>query len=166
MSSHYAILGVRKPPHDPPLELVELKTAYRKALLLAHPDKHSDTSYSGSEQISAITTAYACLSNSRLRKEYDLGLAGLRGSGGASGGPAGGEIYDLDELEELEEDGNLNWFRGCRCGEEQGYLLTEKHLEDNEVYYEDVVVEFHEIVIQCKGCSLWIRVQYRVEDEL
>lgn len=161
--NHYTILGLSDPPHDPALTPADLKSAYKQALLKNHPDKQTEKKlYSGSVQITAITTAYACLSNSKLKKEYDLSLK--KGLGGVKTGP-GSEVFDLTELEEREEDGQFSWYKNCRCGEAGGYILTETHLEKNEEFYEGVDVQFHEIVVQCGTCSLWITVQYGVEEE-
>ncbi|AOW05044.1 Diphthamide biosynthesis protein 4 [Yarrowia lipolytica] len=162
--NHYTILGLSEPPHVPELTSADLKTAYKQALLKNHPDKLQEReAYTGSVQITAITTAYACLSNSKLKKEYDLSLK--NGANGVKSGP-GSDVFDLTELEEREDaDGMFSWYKPCRCGEAGGYVLTEEHLENNEKYYEGVDVQFHEIVVQCGTCSLWITVQYGVEEE-
>ncbi|KAG5366826.1 Diphthamide biosynthesis protein 4 [Yarrowia sp. B02] len=162
--NHYTILGLSEPPHVPELTAADLKRAYKDALLKNHPDKlHEKKMYSGSVQITAITTAYACLSNSKMKKEYDQNLR--NGGKGVKTGP-GSEVFDLTELEEREDDqGMFSWYKPCRCGEAGGYVLTEAHLEKNEEYYQGVDVQFHEIVVQCGTCSLWITVQYGVEED-
>lgn len=46
------------------------------------------------------------------------------------------------------------WYRGCRCGREGVYVVTEEELELNG--------EFGETITPCQGCSLWLRVTFAV----
>jgi diphthamide biosynthesis protein 4 len=50
-----------------------------------------------------------------------------------------------------DEDKNI-WSRGCRCGDSNGYMLTEAELERES--------SEGEIYVACKGCSLWIKVLF------
>ncbi|KAN0061674.1 Type I HSP40 co-chaperone [Thecaphora frezii] len=73
----YDLLGVSPTASD-----AELKKAYRKKALQAHPDKGGDP-----EEFKAITAAYEILSDADKRELYDrFGEAGLEGNGGMGGG--------------------------------------------------------------------------------
>lgn len=74
------------------------------------------------------------------------------------------------DLEDLSEDGNEDggvWFRGCRCGDERGFLVTEEDLErgvDAENEGKGTTGR-GEVVVGCRGCSLWVRVVFAVQDD-
>lgn len=112
--------------------------------------------------IDEITTAYKTLSTPHLRAEYDRTLR-LDRAQYASREKTGGvfhtglEVVDLEDLTS-DESGpeSVVWFRGCRCGDERGFLVTEQELERE--------VEAGEIVVGCRGCSLWLKVLFAVED--
>ncbi|EPQ31182.1 uncharacterized protein PFL1_01370 [Pseudozyma flocculosa PF-1] len=73
----YDLLGVTPGASD-----AELKKAYRKKALQAHPDKGGDP-----EVFKSITAAYEVLSDADKRDLYDrFGEAGLEGGGGMGGG--------------------------------------------------------------------------------
>ncbi|KAJ5610709.1 hypothetical protein N7510_007428 [Penicillium lagena] len=166
----------------------QIKLAYHKALLAHHPDKASPIAVAdepalqgatphqapgrgqgqGKAQqrtytIDEITTAYKTLSDPFLRADYDRALrldrakvAEREKTGDVF--HTGLEIVDLEDLE-CDEDGTgatVCWYRGCRCGDERGFLVTEADLERE--------AEHGEIVLGCRGCSLWLKVLFAVED--
>ncbi|KAI9036999.1 DnaJ-domain-containing protein [Aspergillus affinis] len=173
----------------------QLKTAYHKALLKHHPDKASsvtkDTDLQTQSQsqsysqpktnlltslatptvpesaytIDQITLAYRTLSDPQLRAEYDRELrldrekAARREKTGTVF-HTGLEVVDLEDLacdEGDDETGQATWYRGCRCGDEKGFLVTEDELERE--------VEHGEIVVGCRGCSLWMKVLFAVNED-
>lgn len=163
----------------------QLKLAYHKALLQNHPDKaaaadpttppsHSTTARKSTDHgsqsrdsilytIDEITTAYKTLSDPHLRAEYDRALRLDRSriaerEKNATVFHTGLEVVDLEDLvcddSSAEED---VWYRGCRCGDERGFILTEEDLERE--------AEHGEIVVGCRGCSLWMKVLFAVAEE-
>jgi hypothetical protein len=50
----------------------------------------------------------------------------------------------------------LCWYRGCRCGDERGFMVTEMDLEKE--------AEHGEVVIGCRGCSLWMKILFAMEE--
>lgn len=81
-SKFYEVLGVEKnATYD------QIKKAYRKLALRAHPDKGGDP-----EKFKEITNAYETLSDKDKREIYDThGEEGLKQGGGMGGG--GGDIF-------------------------------------------------------------------------
>ncbi|KAL4946630.1 hypothetical protein BDV06DRAFT_218094 [Aspergillus oleicola] len=164
----------------------QLKVAYHKALLKHHPDKapsaaretgattlpslaehdSSQTSLSGEQRITIdeITTAYKTLSTPSLRAEYDrvLRLDRNRVGGSQKGGTVfhtGLEVVDLEDLdcdEGAGQEGMDVWYRGCRCGDGRGFLVSEGDLERES--------ETGEVVVGCRGCSLYMKVLFAVQD--
>lgn len=82
---YYAILGVSKNAKDD-----ELKSAYRKLAKKFHPDLHPDNK-SAEAKFKEVSEAYAVLSDSKKRNQYDLG--GDFSFNGAPGGPGYGPGY-------------------------------------------------------------------------
>lgn len=190
VADYYQILSLPFAGSSNSLSKQQIKLAYHKALLKHHPDKaraitqdthipqngpsmstgnnFSTRSNEGSTQqrtytIDEITTAYKTLSDPTLRAEYDrsLRLDRVKIAEREKTGDVfytGLEVVDLEDLACDEGDGeNLVWYRGCRCGDERGFLVSEKELEKE--------VEHGEIVVGCRGCSLWLKVLFAVEDE-
>ncbi|EAW10377.1 diphthamide biosynthesis protein 4 [Aspergillus clavatus NRRL 1] len=174
---YYEILNL---PYSPSTALSkqQLKLAYHKALLQHHPDKTPSAEPPTPTQakatptvtIDAITAAYKTLSDPALRAEYDRlrrldrasavgrGPAGENAAAAAAAAAAfhtGLEVVDLEDLECEEREDGARWFRGCRCGDERGFLVTEADLEKE--------VEQGEVVIGCRGCSLWMKILFAVE---
>ncbi|GLB03080.1 diphthamide biosynthesis protein 4 [Aspergillus tubingensis] len=182
---HYEVLNLPFTETPTALSKQQLKAAYHKALLKHHPDKApgaiakdvqtsststsslttSDTNSSHTTHrytIDEITTAYKTLSDPYLRAEYDrsLRLDRARVAEREKTGTVfhtGLEVVDLEDLacDESDADAAL-WYRGCRCGDERGFLVTEQDLERE--------AEHGEIVVGCRGCSLWMKVLFAVED--
>jgi len=129
--------------------------------------------------IDQIALAYRTLSDEKLRREYDRCIFSLehfrcgQDCDDDHNGPSGALGLDVIDLGDFscvegglfpsmdcgrfgdweEERGLVYWYRGCRCGDEKGYLITEDELEEN--------VDGGEIVVGCRGCSLWVRVLFR-----
>ncbi|KDE82750.1 diphthamide biosynthesis protein [Aspergillus oryzae 100-8] len=151
---YYEILNIQSTETTAQLSKQQLKLAYHKALLKHHPDKASSVADS-------ITTAYKTLSNPQLRAEYDRALRLDRAkiverekTGAVF--HTGLEVVDLEDLACEEEGDSAFWYRGCRCGDEKGFLVSEEDLERE--------AEHGEIVIGCRGCSLWMKILFAVED--
>jgi curved DNA-binding protein CbpA len=178
---YYQILGIPFTTSSAALSKQQVKLAYHKALLKHHPDKAGavaqdagikgpasrDEAVLRSDEraytIDEITTAYKTLSDPALRAEYDrtLRLDRLKVAEREKTGDVfhtGLEIVDLEDLA-CEEDGERGacWYRGCRCGDERGFLVTEDDLERE--------ADHGEIVVGCRGCSLWLKVLFAVEDD-
>lgn len=69
------------------------------------------------------------------------------------------ELLDLSDFD--EQDGEVaegEWTRACRCGDEKGFRILEEDLEDAEGRGEK------EVLVGCRGCSLWVRVGFDVEE--
>lgn len=160
--TYYQILQLRQ--SDQPFDPVEVKFAYRRALLLHHPDKRDLTPANNSESIhqtsdhaysiDQIAQAYKTLSSAIDKADYDNLLArSSRSSNTASqiNLHAGVESLDLEEFAYLEE--TSSWYYGCRCGDQRGYVLNESDLEEN--------ADSGEIFVCCNGCSLSIRVLFQ-----
>ncbi|KLJ12930.1 hypothetical protein EMPG_12097 [Blastomyces silverae] len=131
--------------------------------------------------IDQITTAYKVLSDPVARAEYDrslrlLGINGNRhghghGHGDDEGTPfrTGMEVFDLDDMQMARaafgSDSGTNsdnngsggtWYHSCRCGEEKGFVVLEEELERE--------AERGEVVVGCRGCSLWAKVVFAVDE--
>jgi DnaJ-class molecular chaperone len=163
--SYYDILGLPSAlQNDPHLPAQTLRGAYRRALLQNHPDKSIQTLNSTSKlttySIDQITEAFSVLSDKKTRAAYDkdskLQAAAKNGrSEGTQIFRTGVETVDLDDLIVEEEQGI--WYRGCRCGDEQGFLIREQDLEE--------AADEGEISVGCRGCSLWLKVLFHVMAE-
>ncbi|KAL2808858.1 heme peroxidase [Aspergillus granulosus] len=177
---YYEILSLPFPSTS--LSKQQLKLAYHKALLKHHPDKASSaiardppcppttSSLSPSQPnkpvtIDQITNAYKTLSNPALRADYDrsLRLDRTRTAEREKTGTVfhtGLEVVDLEDLacdESSGPEGEAVWYRGCRCGDERGFLVSETDLERE--------VEHGEVVVGCRGCSLYMKVLFAVQDD-
>ncbi|KAK3080796.1 hypothetical protein LTS18_013005 [Coniosporium uncinatum] len=155
----YAILGLPGPPQNKATTADEIKRAYRRALLTHHPDKATTPTKLPKPTIDEITIAFQTLSTPSLRGELDRQLL-LSAKQPPTQKEAftishATEIIDLDDLSYDEAQGR--WYRGCRCGMERGFILEEDQLEEH--------AELGEIVVGCRGCSLWVKVLFGVADE-
>ncbi|KAF9886399.1 Diphthamide biosynthesis protein 4 [Aspergillus nanangensis] len=183
---HYEILSLPFTGTSAGFSKQQLKLAYHKALLKHHPDKASSvasdiasnpsttistpTSTNRIYTIDDITIAYKTLSDPTLRAEYDGALRLDRSrlaerEKTATVFHTGLEIVDLEDLI-CEEDGDSHgdtgeptylWYRGCRCGDDRGFMLVEEDLERE--------ADHGEIVVGCGGCSLWMKVLFAVAGE-
>ena len=76
---YYAILGVAKNASTD-----DIKKAYRKLAMKFHPDRNPDD-VSAEEKFKQVSEAYAVLSDSEKRANYDrFGHAGVAGAGAGS----------------------------------------------------------------------------------
>ncbi|RMY43542.1 hypothetical protein D0865_11166 [Hortaea werneckii] len=160
MSNHYERLGLASRPGDGTLSAEAIKQAYRQALLSHHPDKLRERQKKDANRpalsVDQITFAYKILSDPELRAEYDLALLHE-----ASNDPEHGRVHqtgletvDLDALD-FQDDSEM-WTRSCRCGDPKGFVVSESELEKH--------IDEGELTVGCRGCSLWLRVLFSVED--
>lgn len=156
--NYYEILDLKGKGDASRLSPQDLKAAYRRALLLHHPDKNGLNGERTVVTVDDIALAYKTLSEARLKADYDHWLESNNGeaAAGAVSRPhhTGLETVDLDDLD-FEPHSN-SWSRDCRCGDAKGYIVTETDLESN--------IDDGELIIGCKGCSLWLRVLFSVEE--
>ena len=159
-SDHYEVLGLSTHRYDVDLPASRLRDAYKRALLLHHPDKEvearrGDVPANAEVTVDDVAQAYKTLSNPEERKQYDQMLR-MKAStdSGDRVHHTGLEIVDLEDLE--YDDGTQAWVRPCRCGSDGGFIVTEDELERQ--------AKDGELVVGCKGCSLWIKVLFAVED--
>jgi curved DNA-binding protein CbpA len=174
MATHYEVLGLPSSLDSAgALTPQLLKAAYRRALLLHHPDKvqqivaldgaperTSQRNSSSNYTVDQITKAYSVISAPKLRAQYDRELAlqsqktGTYSSQEKDIFRTGIEVVDLDDLE--FDDQESLWYRSCRCGDERGFLVREEDLEE--------AADDGELNVGCKGCSLWLKVLFGVID--
>ena len=161
MANFYEILGLEQNSRHSSQSSENVKNAYHKALLKYHPDRvvsGNSSSARPAVTVDEITQAYKTLSDSKAKAEYDRRLvqAGSPGPGGQDVRihHTGLETVDLDSLA-FDEQTQI-WSRSCRCGDRKGFIVSEAELEKH--------VEDGELMVGCKGCSLWLRVLFGVED--
>ncbi|KAF2725648.1 DnaJ domain protein [Polychaeton citri CBS 116435] len=159
--SHYSVLGLERYQDGAPLTPQQVKASYKKALLIFHPDKFksSESKNSGTAQYSVddIALAYKILSDPHLRGQYDNALRQTRFDGKSPQEVfhhTGLDTVDLDDLN-FDEEQNV-WTKDCRCGSQVGFLVTEPELLEN--------VDDGELIVGCRGCSLWLRVLFSMEE--
>lgn len=157
-ANYYEVLHL--PRNETFLSPERVKKAYRTTLLSHHPDKAKAGAGTGVEThtvtIDEIALAYKTLSEPSLRAEYDRWLTTSQDSDDLKGGRihhTGLETVDLDDL--AFDEKSQSWSRDCRCGV-GGYAVTEDELEKH--------LEDREIIVGCRGCSLWLRVLFSVEE--
>ncbi|RMZ09716.1 hypothetical protein D0864_01435 [Hortaea werneckii] len=147
MSNHYERLGLASRPRDSTLSAEAIKHAYRQALLSHHPDKLQERQKKDANRP---------LINPELRAEYDFALLHEVSNGREQGRvhQTGLETVDLDSLD-LQDESEI-WTRSCRCGDPKGFVVSESELEKH--------IDEGELTVGCRGCSLWLRVLFSVED--
>ena len=159
---HYRILSLPEPTTSSTAPTpTEIKRAYKRALLLHHPDKKqlsADVSTNLMPTIDQITHAYQILSDPSLRADYDRtlllhcssifdeDLSTLKDTLSH----AASEIIDLDDMHFDSHEGVYH--RSCRCGRDRAYVVRD---EDLEAYAGD-----GDISVGCEGCSLWIKIEF------
>jgi diphthamide biosynthesis protein 4 len=180
--SHYDVLGLQ---HLSDVSPADIKQGYHQTLLTYHPDKIKQAPPTRPGQyavpktptcpcipsIDEIVAAYAVLSDPIKRASYDSGLKTQPKSGSSQGSKrlthAGLETFDLEELD-YEADslvGHTTWWKSCRCGNQQGYQVTEEELEEASrgPAHEMQADSSKEVLIGCRGCSLLIRVTFAIK---
>jgi hypothetical protein len=152
----------RDPVTGPPTTATTLPFFNTTTTTTSSPQAHKPVT------IDQITTAYKTLSDPSLRAEYDrsLRLDRTRTAEREKTGTVfhtGLEVVDLEDLacdEGSSADGEVQeavWYRGCRCGDERGFCVSEGDLERE--------AEHGEVVVGCRGCSLYMKVLFAVEEE-
>jgi diphthamide biosynthesis protein 4 len=160
-SSHnlYEVLGLVYTPSSPPTPS-DIKAAYHRSLLIHHPDK-SSTPTSSKPTIDAIISAYATLSDTSSRQLYDRTLLTTNPSlhkSSPANGLTGEERIDLDDM--TYDDSSASYIRACRCGDARGHEVREEDLEA-----EAARGGAGEVLVQCAGCTLWLRVEFCMVDD-
>jgi len=163
---HYETLGLSTRRGDAALTTIEIKQAYRQALLQHHPDKIGDLSAGEhsvarsrrptSFSVDQITSAFKTLSDPVTKTKYDRTLRLQDRPDVAQKYYSGLDVVDLDDLEYDGTHGK--WWRACRCGQEGGFIVTEQELEEN--------AKSGEFITGCRGCSLWLKVLFSTEEEV
>ena len=165
--NYYQVLGLESVQHASRLPPQDVKAAYKRALLHYHPDKNcfgsTDRSHYPPEKLSVavddVALAYKVLSEPRLRFEYDRWLLTKRlgeNPGSTIEKPLHTGLESVDLVDVSYDSETSTWRRGCRCGDEQGFIVSEVELEKN--------TEEGELIVGCNGCSLWLRVLFGVEE--
>jgi diphthamide biosynthesis protein 4 len=155
----YELLGLQdRRLVDGKFAIDELKRGYKRALLSHHPDKQSGSSMKSLITVDMIALAFHTLSNPEKRAEYDRELKNRRSTQlDISRGTESCTGLDVIDLGDLTCDGATgNWTKDCRCGSQPAFILTEAELEANS--------HLGEVIVGCKGCSLWLKVLYSEEE--
>lgn len=165
-SSYYTILGLPEPLQSNEAQLNSdiLKAAYRRTLLLNHPDKNPQQKATGTGNfvesiprytLDEITQAYENLANPQTRSVYNQALLLERNKGRFVRNNrvnlvarSNSETLDLEDLEYSES--SQTWSKHCRCG--GIYVLSEPQLEE--------FAADGEVLVTCKNCSLCLRVVF------
>lgn len=174
--SYYSILGVSKDSTT-----AEIKSAYHKLLLAHHPDKQHSQPVEGDHKplhsIQQLQQAYRTLIDEDERRFYEdalhahyikLGLVNGQDNSGHGIDINGIDKLDLSEFAEVEnDDEEVSFTHVCpRCSAENGFVVTEKELEEG-ISLHGVTVDSarnsnYQLLIQCSSCSLWLCVTYSI----
>ncbi|KAK4945335.1 Diphthamide biosynthesis protein 4 [Elasticomyces elasticus] len=159
--THYDVLQLDRHADWTRLTPDDVKAAYRRALLIHHPDKTTilsrpaKPSPTPTHSIDDIVVAYEILSDPEKRAAYNAVLDTRDGLGlTEKSAHIGVEAFDLEDLN-YDETKSI-WSKSCRCGDEHGYILTESDLERE--------TQHGEIYVGCRGCSLFIKVLFGLEE--
>lgn len=171
---------------------VDLRRAYKIALLAAHPDKKAKAEKeerqgvaTGGYTVDDVKEAYTVLANSKTRIEYEnwflrngdtlrsrsSSLGGLDGGRGREEGPSsdfilGLELLDLSDFEAEEEADN-----GVQDDDARMQWTRECRCGADQGFriLEEELEDAErrgekEVLVGCEGCSLWVRVGFDVEE--
>ena len=158
MPTYYEILGLPESLRNASVIPAQtLRGAKRRAMLQNHPDKSNQIALKKKDvvySIDQISEAFSVLSSATTRAKYDkeLKLQSTTANGGGETFRTGVETVDLDDVD--EDDVLGIWYRGCRCGDDRGFLIFEADLEE--------AAEEGELNVGCRGCSLWLKVLFSV----
>lgn len=157
--NHYDILELPNPRGmKQQISQHDIKAAYRRALLRHHPDKSNGVSPVdrpvAKYTVDQLLLAYSTLSDPANRSRYDQGQRLASNLEDCKSHP-GLELVDLDDLEFNEAE--CTWYHSCRCGNQRGFFITEQELENN--------AEYGEVITECRGCSLCLKVSFVVVDD-
>jgi diphthamide biosynthesis protein 4 len=119
--------------------LADVKRAYQAALLAAHPDKRTGRCTNEGLTIDLVREAFAILSSSVKRAEYDRQLVTRE-----SRGPRPAQVLSLEDFVEASE----RWTYACRCG--GVFAITEA----------DMDADVH--LLGCGSCSEVVWVGYEL----
>lgn len=175
--THYEVLGLPVPSRSPssiPPSVQDVKAAYRRALLVHHPDKAPSSAghvnmperskaassplVAPKYTVDAIREAYHTLSTPSLREEYDRMILSKR-RGEPSSIYAAAQTTELHELDlgDMHYDARKQeYYEACRCGHRRGFSITEDELTE---------IDGTEVLLECPDCSHHVRVCFEVEDE-
>lgn len=176
----YEVLGLTPPTarSPSPATIQDIRAAYRRALLKYHPDKlikENSTSALADLRISRlvvtpnapsltidqITHAFQVLSVPERRRQYDAQLrsqleAQLK-SVALQNQTTELDVVDLDDMN-YHGDSQL-WTKTCRCGNDEGFCVTEDVLITPEASSQG------EVLLGCADCSHHVKVLYHIEVE-
>lgn len=160
-ADHYTVLDLWHPESGgKAVDQNEIKSAYRRALLRNHPDKGRGRQVEQLEQpqytIDEVTEAYNILVNPSTRLQYDETLKIKRRGKNDKNveNHEGVEAIDLDDL--VYDSHRHEWRHDCRCGDDSGFRVTEDELRGES--------DSGEVIAECPGCSLLLRVTYATAD--
>jgi diphthamide biosynthesis protein 4 len=152
---------------------------------MSHPKPNPKSKLGGDAwTVDDVKEAYMILGDEGRKKEYDIwlkesGWKNLHSDNQSAQEDGvnreakwtedfilGLEILDLSDFTmqgTTESDTSIQvehmaWTRPCRCGMSTGYTIEEKELEGAMERGEKVVL------VGCRGCSLWVRVGFEVEE--
>jgi diphthamide biosynthesis protein 4 len=100
----YKVLGIQEES-----SLEEIKFAYRRKLLLSHPDKVSASEIE--HEISEVQEAYRILSDPIARLSYDQDLRLKRSKG------VNAESINIKSLTQFDIGNDVAYQKECRCGD-------------------------------------------------
>lgn len=147
-SSYYDILELNQ---DATTD--DIKRAYRKLLLLNHPDKSNGPT---TIPVTLLKSAYNTLINNR--EDYDKALHTFKVRSGFVD-IDGIDTYDLDDFTYNHK--NQTFTLDCpRCTTPHGFSVTESNLE---LGIQQSTSNIHNLQLQCHSCSLWICLTYTAE---
>ncbi|KAL8669740.1 MAG: hypothetical protein Q9168_005682 [Polycauliona sp. 1 TL-2023] len=160
----YDILDLYGPKHNvSAVGKAEIKQAYRLALLSNHPDKSQAAHLAHRSRarytIDELSRAYRTLIDPERRLEHDRQLQlepRVKPDQNHAQSHPGIDMLDLDEFN--ADDSSGKWHCACRCGDDNGFNVTEDELQTSSLW--------GETIIECRSCSLRLRVTFAtVEDD-
>ncbi|CAI4044164.1 hypothetical protein N7582_003240 [Saccharomyces uvarum] len=161
--THYEILRI---PSDATQE--EIKKAYRDRLLNTHPDKLTKNTNNrvNSVTINKIQDAYKILSNNQKRGEYDKTILENYKKQGFHNCGDGLDEFSLDDFS--FDDDKLEFRMNCpRCQFVNGFHFSESLLDEciDNINIIEQSRDGYQLLTQCSACSLWLKVNFDVEED-